>query len=360
MFPPASLHDRIDRSGKVHISRRQPRSRSAVSGSVVTGDFFAAHDAPDHPESEARLVAALAGVPDSTRHIAPEKAHPTDLALVHTHKHIAAIRSLCKECPPDRICYLDPDTYVTRGSFDAALYAAGATWQAVDQALDGESSFALVRPPGHHATPDRAMGFCLFNNIAVATARALREVDRIAIVDWDLHHGNGTQAAFYTSDRVLYCSVHQMGIFPGSGWPEEQGSGPGVGYTLNTPLESGSTGADYALVFQRIFIPAIRRFGPDLIVVSAGQDAAFDDPLGSMLLYPDDFGALTGMLLDARPGALALTLEGGYGRSHAAAIRSIFAALNGSRFTPRDGEAKASTRLLVEAYTAITGYAVRA
>jgi len=323
-----------------------------VSCSVVTGDVFAAHDDPDHPESEARLKAALAGVPGGTRRIAPEQAVPADLALVHTPQHIATIRSLCRACPQDKACYLDPDTYVTRGSFGAALYAAGATWQAVGQALDGEHSFALVRPPGHHAMPDRAMGFCLFNNIAIATARALHEVDRVAIVDWDLHHGNGTQAAFYTSDRVLYCSVHQMGIFPGTGWPEEQGSGPGVGYTINAPLESGSTGADYALIFQRIFLPAIRRFEPDLVVVSAGQDAAFDDPLGSMLLRPDDFGALTTMLVETGPGALALALEGGYGRSHAAAISSIFAALDGTRFKPRGGEAKASTRLLVEAYVA--------
>ena len=327
--------------------------------SVVTGDLFAAHNDPDHPESEARLKAALAGVPGGARRIAPEQALPGDLALVHTHRHIAAIRSLCRACPPGRACYIDPDTYVTRGSFDTALYAAEAAWQAVEQALGGEHSFALVRPPGHHAMPDRAMGFCLFNNVAVATARALREVDRVAIVDWDLHHGNGTQVAFYTSDRVLYCSVHQMGVFPGTGWPEEQGSGPGVGYTINAPLESGSTGADYALVFRRIFLPAIRRFEPDLVVVSAGQDAAFDDPLGSMLLRPDDFGVLTGMLLEARPGALALALEGGYGRSHAAAIGSIFAALDGARFTPREGVPKASTRLLVEAYTG-AGHAVPA
>ncbi|MEG3056680.1 MAG: histone deacetylase [Methanoculleus sp.] len=330
-----------------------------MPSSVVTGDSFAAHDDPDHPESEARLKAALIGVPDGVKRIAPEQAPPEDLALVHTPKHIATIHSLCRACPPGEACYLDPETYVTRGSFDAALYAVGATQQAVEQALSGEHSFAMVRPPGHHATPDRAMGFCLFNNIAIATARALREVDRIAIVDWDLHHGNGTQAAFYTSDRVLYCSVHEMGIFPGTGWPEEQGSGAGVGYTINAPLESGSTGADYALVFQKIFLPAIQRFDPDLIVVSAGQDASFDDPFGSMLLHPEDFGALTGMLLEARPGALALALEGGYARSHAAAIGSIFAAFDGARFTPQGGDAKASTRLLVEAHIAAARSAIR-
>lgn len=322
----------------------------AVSYSVVTGEVFAAHDDPGHPESQARLRAALAGVPSDARRITPERAAPEDLARVHTPRYITAIRSFCRECPLGRACYIDPDTYAASGSFDAALYAVGAVWQAVERALDGEHSFALVRPPGHHAMPARAMGFCLFNNVAVATAKALREVDRVVVVDWDLHHGNGTQAAFYTTDRVLYCSVHQMGLFPGTGWPEERGAGRGVGYTINAPLESGSTGADYALVFRKIVVPAIRRFEPGLVVVSAGQDAAFDDPLGSMALCPGDFGALTGMLADMGFGALALALEGGYGRSHAEAIGAIVAALDGARFTPEGGEPKASTRLLVEAY----------
>ena len=342
----------------VRFISRADRSRPVTMPySIVTGDVFAGHDDPDHPESQARLEAALGGVPADARCIAPEQATPRDLARVHTHRHIAVVRSLCRECPAGRTCYLDSDTYVTHGSFDAALYAVGATSLAVERALDGEHSFALVRPPGHHAAPDRAMGFCLFNNAAVAAARALREVDRVAILDWDVHHGNGTQAAFYGSDRVLYCSVHQAGLFPGTGWLNERGAGPGVGYTVNVPLESGSTGADYALVFREVFVPVIRRFEPDLVVVSAGQDALADDPLGSMLLRPDDFGALTGMLAEAGCGALALTLEGGYGRSHAGAVRAICTALDGTHFTPGGGEAKASTRLLVKAMSRSRGRA---
>lgn len=209
-------------------------------------------------------------------------------------------------------CFLDVNTYVTCHSFDAASYAAGSTFAAVERTLDGEHLFALVRPPGHHAEPDRAMGFCIFNNAAVAAAKALSSVDRVAILDWDLHHGNGTQTAFYGSDRVLYCSVHEENSFPKTGWVDEIGTGAGRGgYTLNAPLAAGSTIADYALVFDEVFVPAITRFRPDALIVSAGQDGLADDEHGRMNLEPDDYGVLAGMLIDGTDLPLALTLEGG-------------------------------------------------
>jgi acetoin utilization deacetylase AcuC-like enzyme len=170
------------------------------------------------------------------------------------------------------------------------------------------------------------MGFCLLNNVAIAAEQALQSVDRVAIVDWDVHHGNGTQHAFYRSNRVLYCSVHQEHHFPYSGGVEEIGNGYGKGFTLNAPLGPGSIGADYAEIFTGVILPALERFRPDAIIVSAGQDLLSDDPLGGMNVRPEDLFLMTSLLL--RTGkSLALVLEGGYGPSHGEAISRIFAAL---------------------------------
>jgi len=187
---------------------------------------------------------------------------------------------------------------------------------------EGSSWFAMVRPPGHHAGSSYHLGFCIFNNAAIAAAYALDRFDRVAIIDWDVHHGNGTQDIFYHSDRVLYCSVHQAFSFPGTGRWEEEGIGPGKGFTLNVPLPAGSTYARYRQAFHDDFLPAVMNFEPGLIIVSAGQDCLFDDPLGNMNLHPNDIGAMAS-LLSGTGIPLVLLLEGGYGPSHAAAISSI-------------------------------------
>jgi acetoin utilization deacetylase AcuC-like enzyme len=177
------------------------------------------------------------------------------------------------------------------------------------------------------------MGFCLLNNAAIAAAHALDSVDRVAIVDWDVHHGNGTQHAFYGNDRVLYCSVHQEDFFPFSGLVNETGVGAGQGYTINAPLTAGATVADYALVFSAVFVPVLARFRPELVIISAGQDILSDDPLGTMAMQPAGCGVLARLIADAAERPLALVLEGGYGISHGAAIAAIFAALEGKTGT---------------------------
>jgi acetoin utilization deacetylase AcuC-like enzyme len=216
----------------------------------------------------------------------------------------------------------------------------------VNRSLGGEHAFALIRPPGHHAERARAMGFCLLNNIAIAAEKALDSVDRVAIVDWDVHHGNGTQHAFYHSNRVLYCSVHQEYHFPYSGAVEEIGTGYGKGYTINAPLGPGSTGADYAEIFTTVFLPALERFRPDAVLVSAGQDILSDDPLGGMNVLPEDLFLLTSLLL--RAGCcLALVLEGGYGPSHGEAISRIFSAFRHPAAEASTGTPRAATGKLV-------------
>ncbi len=292
--------------------------------SVITGDVFRLHDSTMHAESGERLDIVLKGVPDGIRVLDPVRADIADIERVHRPQHVRLLRELSRGPR-----YLDANTYVTAQSFDVALYAAGSAGLAVERALDGEHCFALVRPPGHHAEPDRSMGFCLFNNIAVAVARALEKdlAERVVVIDWDLHHGNGTQKIFYSDDRVLFCSIHQCGAFPRTGWIDEIGISRGKGCTVNAPLRGGAAIPDYALIFQEVFSPVISRYDPDLVVISAGQDTLADDPRGNMDLTPPDFGLLTQMMMEITDLPVALVLEGGYGPSHGDAIGHIFRAL---------------------------------
>lgn len=312
---------------------------------AIYSEVFAKHEMDLHTESAARVRLARAGVPAGIPVIPPSAASAADLERVHLPSYIRMIRELSQYGGRR---YIDPNTYVTPDSFEVATCAAGAAIQAAGAALDGTSSFALVRPPGHHAEPDQAMGFCLFNNVAVAAAWALGRVRRVAIVDWDLHHGNGTQKIFYDSDRVLYCSVHQVNSFPRTGWVDEIGNGAGKGFTVNAPLREGGTIADYARIFDQVFLDVIRRFGPDLVLVSAGQDPLSDDPGGGMRLVPGDFGYLATILSMAVGKPLACVLEGGYGPSLGLAVGSIFQALTGEYHdVPATGPGRESTERIV-------------
>ncbi len=274
-----------------------------------------------HPESPERLVAiyAMLDEPDMAGLFLPVPVRPAttdEIAMIHRRSYIAMVADTAGSA----FVSLDPDTATTAGSYAAATLAVGGLLNAIDKVLAGEldNAFALVRPPGHHAEADRAMGFCLFNNVAVGAMHAIKRhrLERVLIVDWDLHHGNGTQHAFYEDKRVLYFSTHQYPYYPGTGALEENGSGAGLGYTINVPLRPGADNAHYLDVFRRLLQPVALKFKPELILVSAGFDIYKDDPLGGMGVTPEGFAALTRVLLNIADaccgGRLVMTLEGGY------------------------------------------------
>ena len=295
---------------------------------LILNDCSVRHDLKGHPESEIRIDSILPFLPESTSRSLAIPASMEDLLKVHQQEYLSRIEDLSIRCQPRGVVYLDSDTYITPGSWEAARHAAGAAITAAGEALSGRPAFAVVRPPGHHAGPVYGMGFCLINNVAVAAAWALERVSRVAIIDWDVHHGNGTQAIFYDSDRVLYSSVHRSPYYPGTGAREETGTGTGEGYTVNAPLPAGSGMEEYGEVFSGEILPAVESFDPDLILISAGQDILFDDPLGGMRLGPADIGKFTELSSQIGKRPPALVLEGGYGPSHGKAVAEILRILD--------------------------------
>lgn len=289
---------------------------------VLQHEAFLAHDpGPRHVEIPQRLVGLyreLARPEQRQRFLFPDFAAATEdtLALNHDRRYIAQVATTAGH---SRKC-LDPDTYTSARSYEAACLAAGAVVRAVDLVTTGEidNAFALIRPPGHHAEHDHSSGFCLFNNIAVGAQHALknRGLERILIVDWDLHHGNGSQNAFYHTDRVLFFSSHLYPCFPGSGALSETGNGPGAGYTVNVPLPGGQDDEDFARIFNELLTPLAKQYRPELIMVSVGFDTYSGDPLGTMMVSENGYAYMTGVLNDlARElcdGRLVLVLEGGY------------------------------------------------
>jgi acetoin utilization deacetylase AcuC-like enzyme len=296
-----------------------------MATALIYDPSFLEHKTGRHPENPERLKVILSALQADAplwvelHHLSPQAASDADIARCHGYELIDQLRTLCERGVP----FVDLDTVISRESYQVARLAAGAAIAAVDHVFgdngtEGRAAFALVRPPGHHATPNRAMGFCLFNNAAIAAryAQARYGAERVLIIDWDVHHGNGTQDIFYSDPSVFYFSTHQHPFYPGTGAASETGEGKGEGTTLNIPLSAGTAGREHHQAFIDALETIRRRFPPDLVIISAGFDSRRGDPLGGLLLEDSDFQEMTkevvGLAERHASARVVSVLEGGY------------------------------------------------
>ena len=318
---------------------------------LIYHPIYLLHGEHGHPEKKERLTAILDRIQSEkldVDFITPKPATVAQIAAIHRGRYIDQVKAVCQHGGG----YLDVDTILSKNSYDAALMAAGGAITAVDAVLgEYDSAFALVRPPGHHAMPNRGMGFCIFNNIGVAAKHAqARGAKKVLIVDWDVHHGNGTNDVFYSDPSVLYFSTHQHPHYPGTGRADEVGEDGAQGFTVNVPLPSGTGDAGYLMAYREVLLPIALEFKPDIVLVSAGQDPHKDDPLGGMRLTSAGFGAVACVVKDIANaccrGRLAAALEGGYNlQAQAEAVVAEIRAFGGEAAKVRGTDLSAAGRI---------------
>ena len=289
---------------------------------VIYDDIYLKHDTgPNHPENATRIINTIEHLRSTNLWQKldikkPRAATEKEVSAIHSTSQIEQIAEIASSGGG----YLDPDTYVSPDSYEAALNAAGASLTAIDLIMDrkADNAFCLVRPPGHHATPEKGMGFCLFNNVAIAAKyiQSRYSLDRIVIIDWDVHHGNGTQDAFYDDPSVMYFSMHRYPFYPGTGAEEETGKDSGFGFTINIPLSYNTKPQEYLKFFEDILEKRIKPFKPQFILISAGFDAYRLDPISGLSLEASDYNKLTkltqNVAIDCCDGRIVSCLEGGY------------------------------------------------
>ena len=318
-----------------------------MSVGIVRSDIFLAHETdpyhPENPERLRRIYAMLDNMgSEGITDVSPRMATHEEIGLVHDMRYVEAIAST-----KGKQVRLDPDTTASPRSYEAACMAVGGTLRLADMLLNNEvdSAFGLVRPPGHHAERNRAMGFCIFNNIAIAAEylKTRYGLQRIMIVDFDLHHGNGTQHIFYMDPMVLYLSTHQYPYYPGTGGIDEIGDGEGKGYTINVPLPYGMGDGDYVYIFKEVFVPVADQFKPEAILCSAGFDTHRNDPLGGMAVTEKGFAMMTRIILNTAKrhceGRALFGLEGGYDlNALTSSVKAVIMEMKGVPYSDQNEE----------------------